>query len=198
MVYDADRELKAPLEGAEIGQDGGDLRGGILVDAAMESDEGIEDEDPGLESLDCACQGALIFGGVELEKRGGDHLDVESLEIQLANAADPFEPGADDVEGVLGRVQEDPAGLLGLKTSETGTARGHRNRKFESEEGLVGFGLAAEDADSLIGPEALDEPSVVGSRGTEFMRGDDGKAFHARTWLFPRARSFFTGLKISR
>jgi len=79
VMHDDDRKLETSLEVAEVGQDGGDFSGGVFIDAAMEADEGIEDEEPRLEGLDRLRQGTLVFRRIDVEGWRGDDLDVEGL-----------------------------------------------------------------------------------------------------------------------
>ena len=51
VVHQEDREVKAPLQFSEVGQQCGDLARVILIDP-MESDERIQDQEDGLELLD--------------------------------------------------------------------------------------------------------------------------------------------------
>jgi len=63
VVDEQDGGLKAALEVAQEAEDGGDLAGGILVDA-MQADQGIEDQQARFDALDGLQQpvGAMVGG----------------------------------------------------------------------------------------------------------------------------------------
>ena len=105
---------------------------------------------------------------IETQAGRGDHLDVEIGEIS-GGGADAVEPVADDVEGVLGGIEEDASRLGYTEAAQARGAGGDRNGEIEGEEGFAAFGLAADDTDSLLGPQCGDEPSLfLGALGKTF------------------------------
>ena len=64
----------------------------ILVDA-VQSDEGIEDEQPGLEPCDGLLEAATVGIEIEAQAGRGNHLDVEA---DAGSSTNPVEPEADD------------------------------------------------------------------------------------------------------
>jgi hypothetical protein len=62
MVDEEDGAVEVALEVARIGEQGGDLGGGIFIEA-MQAHKGIEDEERGAQGLDGGAQARLIAGG---------------------------------------------------------------------------------------------------------------------------------------
>jgi hypothetical protein len=52
VVYDDDGTVKSLLNSSQRGEDGSDSRGKVFVDAGVESDKGVEDEERGVEFFD--------------------------------------------------------------------------------------------------------------------------------------------------
>ena len=68
--------------------------------------------------------------------------------------------------GVLGGIQEDAAGVGHGKAAQAGDTGSNGDREVEGQERLAALGLAADDADRLLRPEAGDEPALLrGSLG---------------------------------
>ena len=106
----------------------------------------------------------LIAGVIQAEAGGGDDLDVQRGEVDAGGQRDAVQTLADDVERVLGGVEQDAAGLRRREVAQAGGAGGDGEGEVQGEEGLAALGLAADDAHGLFGPEALDEPAAL--RGT--------------------------------
>ncbi len=87
MVDENDGGAQGALELAEEVEERGDLGRGVLVDA-METDEGIEDEEPGAQCLDGAAQAVTVGRSVEAERRSGDDVDVERIEGDAGSRGD--------------------------------------------------------------------------------------------------------------
>ena len=69
-----DREREAALQLAQVGEQRGDLRGGVLIDA-MQADEGIEDEQERAEGGDGGLQLVAVVGEIEPEAGRGDDVN---------------------------------------------------------------------------------------------------------------------------
>jgi len=89
-------------------------------------------------------------------------VDVERGKVELEVRADAFEPRADDVQGVFSGVEKDAAFSRDGKVSQARRAGGDGYGHIEYEEALAALGLASNDADGLVGPQALDEPACFG------------------------------------
>ena len=146
----------------------------------MEPHEGIEDEKARAELGHRLVEALPV--GVEVEAQGGrgDDLHVEGREVHAGGDADPLEPLPDDVEGVLGGVEAHPAGPGHRETTKAGNACRNGNGEVEGQERLAAFGLASDDADRLLGPEAGDEPAPLFRPGREPVGGLVREEAHRR------------------
>jgi hypothetical protein len=62
------------------------------------------------------------------------------------------EPTTDDVQGVLGGVEQHASWVGHGEAAQAGPAGGDGDGQIEGEEGFAAFGFAADDADGLLGP----------------------------------------------
>ncbi len=88
MVHERDGDGMAALDLAQVGEDRGDLAGGVLVDP-VESDEGIEDEQARLELRHHLVEARPVSVQIEAQGRRSDHLDVEVGEVHAGGAQIP-------------------------------------------------------------------------------------------------------------
>jgi len=118
----------------------------------VQAHERIEDEHSGFQS----CDGLIEFGliGFEIEPQAGrgDDLDVEVGQLDRGGGADAVEPTTDDVQGVLGCVEQHASWVGHGEAAQAGPAGGDGDGQIEGEEGFAAFGFAADDADGLLGP----------------------------------------------
>ena len=97
---------------------------------------------------------------IETERRGGDDLDIEIGErARRRRSQMPSRRRRTMCRGVLGGIQEDAAGVGHGKAAQAGDTGSNGDGEVESEERLAALGLAADDADGLLRPEAGDEPA---------------------------------------
>jgi hypothetical protein len=169
VMDEEDGEGETALEGAQIGQKGRDVGGGIFVDA-MEADERIEDEEARAEGIDGVEETKKVALDIEPELGIEDEVDGEGGEIDVADASKAFETPADFLGRFFGGEEEDGAGLERLEGAEAGAAGGDGEGHVEGEPALAALGSAADDADGLRGPKAVDQKAGVLRRG----RGDSG------------------------
>lgn len=106
VMDDDDGEMMLTLEMAQKGEQGSDLGGRVFI-AAMQSDEGIEDEQARPQRGDGVFEAEAIGGQIEAEGGGGDDLEVETAEGDACGAADAVEAEPDDLERVLSGVEQD-------------------------------------------------------------------------------------------
>ncbi len=173
MMHDEDGDVVLALQGAEIPEQRGDLTGVVLVDA-VQSDEGIEDEQARRIAADGVSQARLVAPAIEAQNGDGDDVDGNGCEIELSSAADAREARLDDGRRVLGHVEEDGARVVDVEGSEARGARGDRDGEIEREPGLAALGRAAEDADGSARPERVDEPACERVAVVEIRGADDG------------------------
>src|SRR5690606_20577680 len=98
------------LELAQVREQRCDLAGDVLVDA-VKTHEGVEDEQSGLEPGDGLGETVAVTLEVEPYRRRGDDVDVERGEASAGGGGDAGEALADDVQRILGGVQQHAAGL---------------------------------------------------------------------------------------
>ena len=186
MVHDEHGDAVAALQLAQPGEEGRDLAAGVLVDA-VQPHERIEDEQTGPQPVDGLGEVAPIDLEVEAQRRRDDDLDIEIGEPRAGGGGDAVEATADDVQGVLGGVEQDASGLKHVEAAQAGRAGGDRDGEVESQERLAALGLAADDADGLIRPQPGDEPAMlVGALGQAPGRLDGQ---HARQRPIARRRA---------
>ena len=111
--------VEASLEISQERQDGGDVGDGVLVDA-VQTHQGVEDEQAGPDTLDGVEQALSVVVQVEAQDRDVDDGDVEVSEGRGGGAGDAFEARAHDVPGVLGGEQHDGSGTRGGEVSQGG------------------------------------------------------------------------------
>ena len=133
------------------------------------------------------CNLATVVGevaavGLEIEPHGGrgDDLDVEIGERDAGGGADAVEASAHDVQCVLGGVQQNAPGAWHGEAAQTRDAGGDRDGEVQGEERLAALGLAADDADRLLGPQAGDQPALFLRALGETTGGFDRKQGHRR------------------
>ena len=151
VVHDEHGDAVPTLQLAQPGEQGRDLATGVLVDA-VQPHEGIEDEQPGPQPVDGLGEVAPISVEVEAQRRRGDDLDIEIGEHNAGGGGDAVEAAADDVQRVLGGVEQDASGPGHGEAAQAGRAGGDRYGEVESQERLAALGLAADDADGLLRP----------------------------------------------
>ena len=148
----------AALQLSEIGEQRGDLAAGVLVDA-VEAHEGVEDEQPRLQLGNRLGEATPIGLQIEAEGGGGDDQDIEIGKGHAGGGRDALKPPAHDCRGVLGGIEEDAAGVGYRKAAQAGNTGGNGDGQIERQERLAALWLAADDADSFMGPQIGDEPA---------------------------------------
>ena len=88
---------------------------------------------------------------------------------------DTLQSLANDGQGVFGGKEKDFAGARNRELAQAGGAGGNTHRHIQGEEAFAAFGFAAQDADGLVGPKALDQPLDLSSGGGELGGALDGE-----------------------
>jgi hypothetical protein len=151
VMDEDDGEAMAALQVAQVGEQRGDLAADILVDA-VQAHERVEYEHPGLQPGDGLIEFGLIGFEIEPQAGRGDDLDVEVGQFDRGGGADAVEPTTDDVQGVLGGVEQHAPRVGHGEATQARPAGGDGDGQIEGEEGFAAFGLAADDAEGLPGP----------------------------------------------
>src|SRR5208283_1308558 len=110
----------------------------------------------------------------------GDDLDVEIGERDAGGLADAIEAASHDVQRILGGIEQDAARSRHREAAQAGDAGGHGHGDVEGEERFAALGLAADDADGLLGPQAGNEPAVLFLALGEAPCGFDRQQAHRR------------------
>lgn len=159
VVDDEHGHVEVALQGAEVAEDRGHLSGVVLIDP-VQADEGVEHEQPGRRARHGACEAVLIGASIDPDGGGGDHVDGERVEAEAAVVTQPAEACLHDGGSVLGRVEQDEAGIFDDEAAECGRTARDRDGEVEGELRLAALGSAAEDADGGPRPERGDEPQL--------------------------------------
>src|SRR5271166_2981644 len=96
-----------------------DVAADILIDA-MQAHERIEDEQPRLQPGDGLVETGAVDLEIETQTGRCDHLDVEISETDAGGGTDAFEAATDDVQCVLGGIEQDAAGAADREASRQG------------------------------------------------------------------------------
>ena len=165
MMDDRDGDGMTALQVTQEGEQRRDLAADILVDA-VQTHERIKDEQPRLQPGDGLVEPCAVGLEIEAQAGRGDHLDVEFGESGAGGGADALKAAADDVQGILGGIEQDPTGTRDREATQAGCSGGDGCGQIEGEEGFAAFGLAADDADRLFRPQLIDQPApLLGSLG---------------------------------
>jgi len=159
VVDEQDGGCMAALQATQESEQRSDVRGDILVDA-VDSDEGIENEEFWPQAGNGLLQPFLVLRQIEPDFRGGNDVDVEGLERDLGGRGNSCDATAHLVESILGGKEQDGSGLPRWETTQAGRARGNGDGQVEGEEALAALGLPPDDADGLVAPEPLDQPAL--------------------------------------
>jgi len=160
MMDDRDGDGMTTLQITQEGEQRRDLAADVLIDA-MQAHERIEDEQSRLQPGDGLIETCAVGLEIEAQTGRGDHLDVERGETDTSGGADALETATDDMERVLGGIEQDPAGARDREAPQAGSASGDGDGQIKGEEGFTAFWLAADDADGFFRPQAVDEPALL-------------------------------------
>jgi hypothetical protein len=173
-VDEGDCEVVATVELTEEAEEAGDIGGGVFIEA-VKSDEGIEDQEPGLEGSEGVIEGDLIALEVEAETGSGDDVEVEAGEGEAAVVGELVDAVAELGEGVLGEIDDGGSRGIHLEVAEAGGAGSHRDGEVEAEPGFAGLGRATNDADGRSPPELPYKPAHVLWLGVDGMNREGGQ-----------------------
>jgi len=118
----------------------------------VQADERIEDEQAWAERGDGRVEAVAIGGVIEPQRGRSDHLHVEIGERDAGGVADAIETTANEVQGILGGVEQHAPGARDGILAQAGGARCDGDGQVEGEKRLTALGLAADDAHGILGP----------------------------------------------
>jgi hypothetical protein len=179
MMDDRDGDGVPTLQVTQEGEQRRDLAADILIDA-VQAHERIEDEQPRLQPGDGLIETRAVGLEIEAQAGRGDHLDVEFGQRDAGGGADAFETAANDMERVLGGIEQNATRARDRETPQAGGAGGDGDRQIEGEEGFAALRFAADDANSFFRPQLVDEPTPLLGAISEAPRRLDRKLGHRR------------------
>lgn len=174
VVDDEDRDRVLALHLAEEAEERGDVGAAVFVEA-VESHQGIEQEELRTASREGPRETLLIGREIEPDGGCGDDVDIESREVERAMHADGTDALTDARERVLGEVDEGRAAIIDGEAIEKGRARCDADGHVEPEPALRAFGLSPAEPDGLVSPHVSDEPVRAGLESGQIAGTDDGE-----------------------
>jgi hypothetical protein len=119
VVDEDDGEVVAAVEFAQEPEETGDIGCAVLIEA-MKADEGIEDEELGLEGLEGVVQGDPVALEIEAEAGCGNDVEVEAGERHPPVLTELGDAVTELGKGVLGEVDHGGSGGVDLEAAEAG------------------------------------------------------------------------------
>src|SRR5271157_3002829 len=135
MMDDRDGDGVTTLQVTQEGEQRRDLAADILIDA-VQANERIEDEQPRLQPGDGLIEPCAVGLEIEAQAWGRDHLDVEFGEADTGGGEDALEAATDDMERVLGGIEQYTTRARDREAPQAGDAGGDGDRQIEGEEGF--------------------------------------------------------------
>jgi hypothetical protein len=181
VVDDENGDVVLALHLTQKGEEGGDIAGAVFVNA-MKSDERVEQEQARSNRTEGASEARAIAVEIEAKRRGGDDLEGEGTDIQLAVAAESQETLLHGLGAILGEVEENGPGIVDGEATEARSRGSDGEGEIECQPALATLGCAANDSHTGASPEGFDEPAAVGSEiGEEGGAdgGQEGRVVHA-------------------
>jgi hypothetical protein len=174
VVDDENRDGVTALHLAQETEQSRDIGAAVFVQA-MESHQGIEQQELGPPAGERRIEALLVALQIEPHGRRRDDVKVESCEIEAAMGTEGAEALADTREGVLGEVDEGRASVVDGEAIETRGTRRDAEGDVEPEETLRALRLSAAEANGLLSPHIADEPVSAGLEGGQIACTHDGK-----------------------
>jgi hypothetical protein len=157
VVDDGDGGVVFALQMPQEAEQRGHFAGTVFVDL-VQAHERVEQNQPWPQGSEGGVETALVVLGVEPQARGGDHMQVESVDVETTVLADSSDAAADLMQGILGEVDEGRAGLLDIEAVEAGCVAGDGDGEVESEPAFAGLRSPCNESNSLVSPQRADEP----------------------------------------
>ena len=123
MMHERDGGMVIALQAAQIGKQGGDFRGDVLIDA-MQAHHRVKQGKERPEKSHGRLQGLLVLLAIEPQRGHGDNMDIEALELDACGMGDAFQTPSHVLRGVLGSKQQDASGARGSEMAQTRGAGG--------------------------------------------------------------------------
>src|SRR5262244_501897 len=108
MMHEGNGGGVIALQAAQIGEQGGDFRGDVLVDG-MQTHQRVKQDEVRPEKSHGRLQGLLVLLAIEPQRRHGDDMDIEALEFDARGMGNALETTSDDLRGSRILIRE-PSG----------------------------------------------------------------------------------------
>lgn len=128
----------------------------------------------------------------------GDDVNRDVDQPDARRLADALEPCADQMQRILGGIEQRRPAPRRPEPAQARDAGGDRDQHVEGEKTLAALRFAADDTDGFLGPEVLDEPAVLWGTDGELARAPDRQAGHRGRPARARGRSAGAGAKRSK
>jgi len=161
MVDDDDGHVEGALQLSQVGEDGGDLTGVVLIDL-VQSHEGVQQQEPGVQLRHGVIEALLVAVQVEPQRGHRDHVDGQGVQVEAAMPAQAAQACLDIGVGVLGHVEQGGPRLGHVEGVQAGCAGGDGDRQIEAHPGFPQLRAARDQADPGAGPEGVDQPAALG------------------------------------
>lgn len=125
----------------------------------MQPDEGVEDEQPWIQSFHGVGKTLNVIEVIEAEAGRGDYMHVELRERDAGDMAYAREALTNDLKRVLGGEEQNTSTLRYGEAAQAGCAGSDRDGEIKGEETFAGLRLPTNQADGLFAPQSLDEPA---------------------------------------
>lgn len=165
MMHEGNGRGVIALQAAQIGEQGGDFRGDVLVDG-VQTHQRVKQDEVRPEKSHGRLQGLLVLLAIEPQRRHGDDMDIQALEFDACGMGNALETTSDDLRGILGGKQQDASGSRDLEVAQTRGAGGDRDGEIKRQKRFADLRFTSEDSAAVGAPQAFDQPGLlVGSGG---------------------------------
>jgi hypothetical protein len=103
VMHQHDREVEPPLKRTKVGQQPGYFRSVVLVDP-VQSHQRIKKKEARPQSLGRLEEPRAVWFAIEPKRGGGDHMHLDSCEIESAMPSHSLDPFSYDRQCILGQV----------------------------------------------------------------------------------------------
>ena len=166
VMNQKDGQLELALEFPKVRKQARDLGGVVFIDP-MKTDQRIEDQEDGTKIFHGVGEALAISWCIQAERVRGDDFYGQGLEGYARSLGDPCQSLANHSHRILGGKEQHAACPPNRELTQAGSARSDTDSDIQGQEAFATFGFPAQNADGLVGPEALDQPLHLSAGGGE-------------------------------
>ena len=187
MMHEGNGGGVIALQAAQIGEQGGDFRGDVLVDG-VQTHQRVKQDEVRPEKSHGRLQGLLVLLAIEPQRRHGDDMDIEALEFDACGMGNALETTSDDLRGILGGKQQDASGSRDLEVAQTRRPGGDRDGEIKRQKRFADlrFVLAQSIGQTRVAGE---DDAEHGARANWVAASSRAPRGHSVTALGPRRRA---------